>query len=624
MGKIVLLVSREEMLYQAHNILQEKKYKIDEMRVIQTKDTVIEARKAIAEGATLIIARGLQASLIKQYTDVPVAEIVMTAQEIGLLVIKAKQILKKKHPVIAVVGFKNMFCDMSFFDQLYEIELRTYLAQTGEELERAAEQAVEGHAELLIGGDTVINIAAKYQIPSLFLSPTEDSMRNALAVAERMDYAMEVEKQKEAQMEALLDNSLNGVVRTDAEGIITAMNPIMEELMGDVKENFVGRSLFQVFKDIDLEMFQSLIGNKRENYCLFLQVGKRPLFAVLAPVVVEDKIDGFILTCNRLQPRMKIEQKGKDKSKPLGMVALGKFTDLIQKSLKMQNCIQKARLYALSERPVLIEGETGTEMALLAQGIHNGSMRSQGPFGSVSCAGQNDEQQETEIFNATGIIPSVVGGTLLIEKIEEMSRRNQQKLIQLIRFKRYMGRGDMQKSFLDVRIIASTDVNLEERMRRGEFLEELYYLLRGLAVRVPPLRERREDLKEKLRQCLQKNSEIYNRYHVLTDGALEILMDYSWPGNLIQVEAFCDYLILTAKKRSIDQIQVKEALRYLYENLQYGENKNQRMTEVGLNPQEQRIREALKRNGGKREDTAKFLGISKSTLWRYMKKYEIL
>ena len=624
MGKIVLLVSREEMLYQAHNILQEKKYKIDEMRVIQTKDTVIEARKAIAEGATLIIARGLQASLIKQYTDVPVAEIVMTAQEMGLLVIKAKQILKKKHPVIAVVGFKNMFCDMSFFDQLYEIELRTYLAQTGEELERAAEQAVEGHAELLIGGDTVINIAAKYQIPSLFLSPTEDSMRNALAVAERMDYAMEVEKQKEAQMEALLDNSLNGVVRTDAEGIITAMNPIMEELMGDVKENFVGRSLFQVFKDIDLEMFQSLIGNKRENYSLFLQVGKRPLFAVLAPVVVEDKIDGFILTCNRLQPRMKIEQKGKDKSKPLGMVALGKFTDLIQKSLKMQNCIQKARLYALSERPVLIEGETGTETALLAQGIHNGSMRSQGPFGSVSCAGQNEEQQETEIFNATGIIPSVVGGTLLIEKIEEMSRRNQQKLIQLIRFKRYMGRGDMQKSFLDVRIIASTDVNLEERMRRGEFLEELYYLLRGLAVRVPPLRERREDLKEKLRQCLQKNSEIYNRYHVLTDGALEILMDYSWPGNLIQVEAFCDYLILTAKKRSIDQIQVKEALRYLYENLQYGENKNQRMTEVGLNPQEQRIREALKRNGGKREDTAKFLGISKSTLWRYMKKYEIL
>ena len=103
MGKIVLLVSREEMLHQAHNILQEKKFEIGEMRVIETKDTVIEARKAIAGGATLIIARGLQASMIKQYTDIPVAEIVMTAQEMALLVMKAKQILKKEHPVIAVV-----------------------------------------------------------------------------------------------------------------------------------------------------------------------------------------------------------------------------------------------------------------------------------------------------------------------------------------------------------------------------------------------------------------------------------------------------------------------------------------------------------------------------------------
>lgn len=624
MGKIVLLVSREEMLYQAHNILQEKKYKIDEMRVIQTKDTVIEARKAIADGASLIIARGLQASLIKQYTDVPVAEIVMTAQEMGLLVIKAKQILKKKHPVIAVVGFKNMFCDMSFFDQLYEIELRTYLAQTGEELEQAAEHAVEGHADLLIGGDTVVNIAARYQIPSLFLSPTEDSMRNALAMAERMAYAMEVEKQKEAQMEALLDNSLSGVVRTDAEGIITAVNPIMEELMGETKENVVGRSLFQVFKDIDLEMFQSLMGNKRENYSLFLQIGKSPLFAVLAPVVIEDKVDGFILTCNRLQPHMKTEQKGKDKSKPLGMVALGKFTDLIQKSSKMQSCIQKARLYAMSERPILIEGETGTETALLAQGIHNSSMRSQGPFGTVSCAGQSEEQQETEIFNATGILPAVTGGTLLIERIEEMSRRNQQKLIQVIRYKRYIGRGDVQKPFLDVRIIASTGVSLEDKMRKGEFLEELYYQLRGLVVRIPPLRERKEDLKEKIHQCIQKSSEIYNRYHVLTEGAFDILLNYEWPGNMIQVESFCDYLILTAKKRSVDQIHVKEALRSLYENLKCREIENQKTTEEFLDPQEQKIREALKKNGGRREDTAKFLGISKSTLWRYMKKYEIL
>ena len=101
-------------------------------------------------------------------------------------------------------------------------------------------------------------------------------------------------------------------------------------------------------------------------------------------------------------------------------------------------------------------------------------------------------------------------------------------------------------------------------------------------------------------------------------------MDYEWPGNLIQVEAFCDYLILTAKKRSIDQIQVKEALRGLFGNLKSGPDGETRTKGSYLDSQEQKIRDALKKNGGRREETARFLGISKSTLWRYMKKYEIL
>ena len=99
MSKIALLVPREEMLYLAHNILQEKKYAIGDMRVIQTENTVTEARNAISSGATILIARGLQASLIKQYTDVPVVEIAATAQEMALLVVRARQILKKGTPL---------------------------------------------------------------------------------------------------------------------------------------------------------------------------------------------------------------------------------------------------------------------------------------------------------------------------------------------------------------------------------------------------------------------------------------------------------------------------------------------------------------------------------------------
>ena len=148
MGKIALLVPREEMVYQAHNILQEKSYQdkhyqIGIMKVVRTRNVVVEARQAIAEGASIIIARGLQASVIKQYTNIPVIEIVITAQEMALLVVKAKEILKKESPVIAVVGFRNMFCDMSYFDEIYGIELKTFYAPDNDQLRSYALRAVE-------------------------------------------------------------------------------------------------------------------------------------------------------------------------------------------------------------------------------------------------------------------------------------------------------------------------------------------------------------------------------------------------------------------------------------------------------------------------------------------------
>lgn len=234
MGRIALLVPREEMLHQAHNILQEKRYSIGEMRVIQSESTVAEARKSIAGGASIIIARGLQASLIKRYTDIPVIEIVLTAQEMALLVMRARQIVKKQLPVIAVVGFRNMFCDMSYFDELYDIRLKTYYASQGmeDELKELVRQAVADGADLVIGGDTAISAATEMGVPSLFVSMTEESLRNAFSMAESMEYAMKTEKKSEAQMEVLLDYTFNGVIRLDSKGIVMGVNPLMTDKVG--------------------------------------------------------------------------------------------------------------------------------------------------------------------------------------------------------------------------------------------------------------------------------------------------------------------------------------------------------------------------------------------------------
>ncbi|HJA70397.1 MAG TPA: PrpR N-terminal domain-containing protein [Candidatus Lachnoclostridium stercoravium] len=653
MGKIVLLVSKEEMLHQAHNILQESRYKIEKMKVIRTEDTIVEARKAIAEGASIIIARGLQASLIKQYTDIPVVEIVMTAQEMALLVMKAKQILKKPHPVIGVVGSKNMFCDMSYFDVLYDIELRTYYETTGRRFGLAAEKAAEDKVDLIMGGNTAIRVAGEKGIPSLFLSTTEDAMRSAFIMAEHMDFAMEAEKKSAAQIETLLDYSTNGVIRLDRSGKVISVNPMMKQIMDGDGEDMIGKELTEVFHEISKESLDHILEKGEENHTWFIQTGKNKnaVLATLAPVVVDGKAEGAVFTCHRIRKREAPapEQKGGGKK----FIALGSFQDIVQKSGAMQECIRKARLYAMSEKPVLIQGETGTEVRLLAQGIHNASLRSGGPFLTLNCRGMGEEEQRKRIFGENGAIAMAAGGTLFLEEGEWLSADSQYRLYQAAAFRRLVSDAFSQWEHGDIRLIFAVSRPLDKIFREGKIRADLFYLLKGLTLDVPPLRDRKEDLKEMITAGFRSACERYSRYHALTDGAWKCLMDHPWPGNLIQIESFTERMVLTAGKRSLDEDMIRKLFEELYpeaekksredgeheEEREYGES---RYGEGGYGGSEYKedgygengggavygeaakIRAALKACAGNREKTAQALGISKPTLWRKMKKYGIV
>ena len=210
MGKISLLVPREEMLFQAHNILQEKKYHVDDVYEVKSEDVVNIAGKCISQGTSIFIARGLHSTLIKQYTDATVIDIVVTAQEMALLIIRAKKIVKKANPTIAVIAPKNMLCDMSYFESIYDINLKIYYEESKSGLESAAIDAFENGTDIIIGGETAVNKANLLGLPSLFLSNTEESLRNAISIAGNVKHAMEAEKKNNAHLEAILDYSFTG------------------------------------------------------------------------------------------------------------------------------------------------------------------------------------------------------------------------------------------------------------------------------------------------------------------------------------------------------------------------------------------------------------------------------
>ena len=631
MSEIALFVPREEMLHQAHDILLTKKYTIKEMKVIASADAVSEARSALARGTNIIIARGYQASLIKYYTNIPVVEIQLTGQEMGLLITKAKKITKKNRPVIGVVGFNNMFCDMTHFNQIYDIDLRTYFVSNPDELSIAINQAINDNLDIVIGGDNAITAATRAGIPSLFLSSTEDSIREAFKMAENMKYVADIDKRSVAQIETLLDYSFSGIVRMDQKGNILVINKIMEEILGKESAEVEGKPLVEVFKEIDKEKLEETLREGNEIYSTFIRVNKNAIVIIVAPIKVDNQIDGAILTCHKIKKMKEVEADILRERYLYGYIAQGTLEDIPHKSKCMQKNIALAKVYAQSNSPVLLYGEIGTEKELFAQGIHNNSLRKNGPFVSINCIGISEEMQTEVLFGSTkesekdkeqGALIAANHGTILLSEVDKLSLNNQYQLYKMIRYKSLIRNEIVRTMSIDVKIIATTSKNLSILVKQGLFREDLYYLLSGLTIDVEAIRNRPEDLEYLIDNYVKLYCDMYSRFHVLTAGAKKRLLEYPWYGNLIQLESFCDRMILTASHRSIDEAYVVKLLEELYPILGQ-QNSSKEKIVIYKDPEAIKISETLEKYDGNRTLAAEELGISKTTLWRHMKKLGI-
>ena len=248
MSKIAILLPKEYMLEQARNVIREDELDIDILKVIKTSDSVYEARKAVEQGAGVILARGVQASFIRQYTNIPVAEMILTGQEIGLMIASAKKkVPNKKCPQIALIGFRSMFSDMTYADDLFGVRLKFYDITAIEQAAEKVNQAIDEGADVLMGGDTVNALASQRGFPGQFIDSTEESIRSALTTARKMLQTADVEKTYIAQFETVLDNSYNGIIEINEKKEITIVNKAGEELFRKKAAQLMGTPLEKFF-----------------------------------------------------------------------------------------------------------------------------------------------------------------------------------------------------------------------------------------------------------------------------------------------------------------------------------------------------------------------------------------
>ena len=632
MSKIAILLPKEYMLEQARNVIREDELDIDILKVIKTSDSVYEARQAVEQGAEVVLARGVQAAFIRQYTNIPVAELTLTGQEIGLMIASAKKkVPDKKCPQIALIGFKNMFSDTTYADELFDIRLKFYDIAAIEQAAEKVNLAIQEGADVLLGGDTVNALAAQKGIPAQFIDSTEESIRSAIGVAKKMILTAEAEKNFTAQFETVLDNSYNGILEIDENKEIMIVNRAGEELFHKKASQLEGTALEKVIPELEQRYIDDVLSGKRDSFMTSVYVAGVPMMLTAAPIQYENKIRGAIISLYRNASVRKNDADELHSYYLKGYVAHAHFSDIRITGKEMEYCVELSKMYALSKNPVLICGEDGTDKEKLAQCIHNNSSYKAGPFVAVNCSGMTEQMQVDRLFGnpdaedesmKKGALAIRDHGTIVISEIEKLSLLCQYRLYRAIRYDSLI-QNDLERSqTLDNRIIAITGADLYQYVEQGRFRQDLYYLLNSLTVEIPPLRKRPQDIRAIVEDCRVRFTKRYARFPKIAEDAMEALAGFGWQGNEIQLESFCERLFLTSPKKTITSDYVYFLLDTLYPV-------KERISEDGTtvvyqHPEAARLTELLEKHQGNRSAVAKELGISTTTLWRRMKKYGVI
>ncbi len=309
------------------------------------------------------------------------------------------------------------------------------------------------------------------------------------------------------------------------------------------------------------------------------------------------------------------------------------FENIIGQCGGMQDVFKTVEKVIDSNVTVLIQGESGTGKELIAKAIHyHSSNRSNKPFVAVNCSALPESLLESELFGhekgaftgATnrriGKFEQANGGTIFLDEIGLMSPATQSKLLRVLQEREFERVGSNEMVKVDVRVISATNKDIEEAMKNDEFREDLYYRISVFPIKLPPLRERKEDIPALIAHFIKKyNQQENKKIEGVSADALELMMAYNWPGNVRELENAIERAVVLSNGPEIIANDLPAAVRALGEKRIYESDKTLAGWIEKL--EEQALRQALLECEGNISKTAKKLGIGRATIYRKAKKY---
>lgn len=629
---IALIATYPEMSKRLAEMVEGTKIKL--VNIYASFEQAMEEAKKIENEVDIILTRGGTGHMIKTAVSIPVISIPITPFD---LTVSVSGLPPEVHRV-AFVNYQRPIYGTDTIERLFHKEIRQYQFTDKADLQQTAVAAKADACEVVIGGAEGISYARSLGIQGVEIESGQEAIFQALSEAVELIRVKREERKQATRLRAAFNALAEGICIADECGEISVFNPAAMRIFRLEDTEVVGRNI----RDVALgKLTADAFENRRVSHDQLEYVWNAVLDTNYLPIYIQNNFIGMVGTFQDVTRIQRLEGQIRQQLNQKGFKAKYTFRDILACNQEMEMLKAVAGLYAQTNSAVLIEGESGTGKELFAHSIHNASPYASGPFVTVNCAAIPEQLLESELFGYApgaftgarregkqGLFELALNGTLFLDEIGEMPKYLQSRLLRVLQEKEIMRLGDNKIISINCRIISATNKDLSVLVSQGAFREDLYYRLNIFSIKVPPLRERREDVSLLCEHFLQgmgvpQNSAFFQE---MVNDWICYLQDYAWRGNIRELGSFCARIALlhTAGKnqrvRQYLKAIIKEYLNSTLDTVTLTLDTTLSLDDAMEDAQRQYISAVLCKCQNNHSAAARQLGIGRTTLWRRLEE----
>ena len=454
-------------------------------------------------------------------------------------------------------------------------------------------------------------------------------------------------KEIQTMLEAIIQSSDEAISVVDEQGCGLLINPAYSRITGLTKNQVIGKpAAIDIYEGESMHM--KVLKTKKPVRGVNMRVGPKhkEVIVNVAPIIVEGVLKGSVGVIHDVSEIQSLTHElNRARQIIRTLQAKYSFDDIIGASEEMTLPIEQAKLSARTPATVLLRGESGTGKELFAHAIHNESDRKFNKFVRVNCAAISESLLESELFGyeegaftgarrggKTGLFEEANHGSIFLDEIGELPASIQAKLLRVLQEQELIRVGGTNSIPINVRVIAATNINLEQAIGKGTFREDLYFRLNRMPIFIAPLRKRKGDIKELAEHLILKINQEYGRsIEGITEEAIKKLQGYDWPGNVRELENILGRTIIFMKLTETI-IDIQHIPDFIEDNIPVKHEKvttpeayvsGETLMEIIDRHEAKVIQEAIHMYKGNKTLTAKALGISVRNLYYKMEKLEV-